>query len=186
MPAPLRQRLPFLSPSGRRSLASFLIFVSIRRSYPVVDQSSADLPLLVSREQGENAFADAMRLYVGRGRRYSVKQLSNGTGVKDRLIECAMCASGTVDFRPLNMGAQLSIMKFLGPDFTSEWIKLAGQVAFHKPEGVDLDEVEARAREVLACKGAAHHPESPAGRELSACEVAELHTRVAHLRAVAA
>ena len=150
------------------------------------DQQSADFPLLVSREHAENAFGDALRLFVGRGRRYSVKQLSNSTGVKDRAIECAMCKAETSEHRPLNMGAQLSVMSFLGPEFTSEWIKLAGQVAFHKPEGVDFEEVEDACRDLLATKGKAHHPESPDGRELSQCEKDKLAAKVVRIRAVAA
>lgn len=149
----------------------------------MAEQQSADLSLLVSREHAENAFGDALRLYVGRGRRYSVKQLANATGVKDRAIECAMCPSGTTDFRPLNMGQQLSLQKFLGPEFTSEWLVLAGQVAFHKPEGLDHDAVEDAARELLATKGKAHHPDSPAGRELAPSERADLDMKVVALRA---
>lgn len=147
------------------------------------DQRSADLPLLVSREQAENAFGDALRLYVGRGRRYSVKQLWNATGVKDRAIECAMCPAGSPDHRPLNHGQQLSIMKFLGPEFTSEWIGLADQVAFDKPEGIDHDEVESAAREFLAAKGAAHHPHSEAGRDLGPGEIATLNGKVTSIHA---
>ena len=150
------------------------------------DQQSADNRLLVSREHAENAFGDALRLFVGRGRRYSVKQLSNGTGVKDRAIECAMCPSGSPDFRRLDMGQQLSIMSFLGPLFTSEWLVHVGQVAFDKPEGIDHDELEDRCREILAAKGKAHHPDSPAGRELSECEIVTLNTKAAELKVLVA
>ena len=56
---------------------------------------------------------------MGRGRRYSVKELSNGTGVADRLIESAMCAIDSEDFRPLSHEAFASIAKFLGAPFAS-------------------------------------------------------------------
>ncbi len=152
----------------------------------MADNSSANFPPLVSREQAENAFGDALRLFVGRGRRYSVKQLANATGVKDRAIECAMCPSGSVDFRPLHMGAQYSIQKFLGAVFTSEVIAIIDQVAFEKPDGIDHDEVEDAAREFLAAKGRAHHPDSPGGRELSDCEQSDLDMKVVAIMAKAA
>jgi hypothetical protein len=90
---------------------------------------------LVSRERAGNKVGDALRLYVGRGRRYSVKQLSNGTGIKDRVIECAMEDAGGPDYRPLPPEALISISLFLGADFTSEWLSLAQQGAFDFPDG---------------------------------------------------
>ena len=95
---------------------------------------SADFPILVSREHAGNTIGDALRLFVGRGRRYSVKQLSNATGVKDRIIECAMCGAATADYRPLPPECLLSIAAFLGPVFTSEWLSLAQQGAFDLPD----------------------------------------------------
>ena len=95
---------------------------------------SANLEPLVSREHAWNKFADALRLYVGRGRRYSVKQLMNGAGVKDRVIECAMYPVSSIEFRPMPFEAQLSIARFLGADFTNEWLHLAEQGAFDLPD----------------------------------------------------
>lgn len=96
--------------------------------------NSANFQPLVSRERIGNVIGDALRLYVGRTRRYSVKQLSNGTGIKDRVIECAMCAADSADYRPLPLEALSSISKFLGADFTNEWLALAGQGAFDLPD----------------------------------------------------
>lgn len=98
-----------------------------------VDNSANQFPI-VSRERIGNAILDALRLYIGRGRRYSVKQVSNATGVKDRVIECAMTAVDSIDYRPLSLEALLSITGFLGADFTNEWIGLAGQGAFDLPD----------------------------------------------------
>lgn len=100
---------------------------------------SAGFAPLVSRERAGNAIGDALRLYVGRGRRYSVKQLSNATGVKDRVIECAICDAGSADYRPLPPEALLSLMLFLGAEFTNEWIGLAQQGAFDLPETAEPD-----------------------------------------------
>jgi len=99
--------------------------------------NSANLTPIVSRERVGNEINSALRLYVGRGRRYSVKQLSNATGVKDRVIECAMTDPSSVDYRPLPLEALVSIAGFLGPDFTSEWLALAGQGAFELPDADD-------------------------------------------------
>lgn len=53
------------------------------------------------------------------------------------------------------------------------------------PDGLDHDEIEKAARDFLACKGEAHHPDSPGGREISDCEHAALTGRAVRLRAVA-
>lgn len=101
------------------------------------DNRSANNSPLVSRERIGNEIGAALRLFIGRGRRYSVKQLSNATGVKDRVIECAMCDAASVDYRPLPLEALVSIAGFLGPEFTTEWLSLAGQGAFELPDADD-------------------------------------------------
>lgn len=96
--------------------------------------AAADNSLLVSREQARNKIGSALRLFVGRGRRYSVKQLSNGTGVPDWQINAALIDGGSTDNRPLPPEALLSVMLFLGADFTNEWMPLARQGAFELPD----------------------------------------------------
>jgi hypothetical protein len=61
-----------------------------------------------------------------------------------------------------------------------------GEQIVRLPEEVDHDEIEAVARDFLATKGAAHHPDSEAGREIGPNEADALNEKVAHLRAVAA
>lgn len=99
--------------------------------------TSANFPLLVSRDRAGSAIRSALRLYIGRGRQFSVKQVSNATGVKDRVLECAMCEPDSTDFRPLPIEALLSISTFLGAPFTTEWLMLANQGAFDLPDGED-------------------------------------------------
>lgn len=117
---------------------------------------SAKFPPLVSREHAGNVIGHALRLFVGRGRRYSVKQLSNATGVPDRTIECAM--ADNVDHRSLPDWALLSLTAFLGADFTNEWLKLAHQGAFElsddEPDPGDLaaDTAEDTAKVVRMAK----------------------------------
>lgn len=91
---------------------------------------SANDLLLVSRNLAREKLRSALRLYVGRGRRYSVKELSNGCGVPDRMIESAMCDPDDPDYRPLALENLLSISSFLGPAFTSSFLELAGLGAF--------------------------------------------------------
>jgi hypothetical protein len=107
--------------------------------------SSANISLIVSRSDVGKAVAKALDLYVGRGRRYSVKELSNATGVADRMIECAkLDPEGRQgdDWRQLKPEELLSIGKFLGDGFTTEWLRLAGQGAFALPDGGILPEPE--------------------------------------------
>lgn len=118
----------------------------------MADNPSANYPPLVSREQAGNAIGRALGLFVGRGRRYSTKELSNATGVKDRMIECAKLAPDNTDFRPLPDWALLSIARFLGADFTNVWLGLAGQGAFDLPD----DEPEPGALAVEGCSDAAN------------------------------
>lgn len=100
----------------------------------MADNWSANFPLLISREQAGNKIGAALRLFVGRGRRYSVKQLANATGVKDRIIECAMTDAGSVDYRPLPPECLFSLISFLGADFTNEFLHLTGLGAFEIPD----------------------------------------------------
>jgi hypothetical protein len=97
-------------------------------------KASANIELLVSRNEVSANVARALSLFVGRGRRYSVKQLSNATGVPDRLIECAKCDPASEDHRPLHPEHLLSLSRFLGAAFTSEWMVLACQGAFDLPD----------------------------------------------------
>lgn len=76
-----------------------------------------------------------MRLYVGRGRRYSVKQLSNATGIPDRMIESAMCCVDDPDYRPLSLENLLSAASFLGAPFASAFLEPAGLGAFELMDG---------------------------------------------------
>jgi hypothetical protein len=96
---------------------------------------SANDSLLVSRNAVREKLRDTLRLYVGRGRRYSVKELSNATGVPDRMIESAMCAVDDPDYRPLTLENLLSITSFLSAPFASAFLELSGLGAFELMDG---------------------------------------------------
>ncbi|KMS59148.1 hypothetical protein V474_07860 [Novosphingobium barchaimii LL02] len=71
------------------------------------------------------------------------------------------------------------------PDDLLSLLLPAGHAIVTVPDGICHDEIEKAARDFLAAKGEAHHPSSPGGRELSACEIASLNRKAAKLRAVA-
>ena len=129
------------------------------------DTCSAELQPLISREQAENAFRDALRLFVGRGRRTSVEQLAKGIGYKAKAIyDFTSYPPGHPDHRSLHMGIQASITAYLGADFTNEWLRLAGQMAIDLPDGpLDHERLAADAQEYLAAKMAAHRENSECG-----------------------
>jgi hypothetical protein len=53
------------------------------------------------------------------------------------------------------------------------------------PEEIDHDQIEELARDYLACKGKAHHPSSPGGREIAPCEAEALTGKLVPLRVAA-
>lgn len=83
-------------------------------------------------------------------------------------------------------GAALYRLAGVLPDDLFSLLLPDGFQVVRVPEGVDHDEFETMARDFLAAKGKAHHPDSPGGRELSDCERADLDGKAAALRAVVA
>lgn len=97
--------------------------------------TSVNIPLLVSRNMIGEKVRDALRLYTGRGCRYSVKELSNATGVPDRCIEAAKCDPNDSSYRPLSLENLASICKFLRDPFASAVLEPCGLGAFELMEG---------------------------------------------------
>jgi len=71
------------------------------------------------------------------------------------------------------------------PDDLLSLLLPAGCLIVRAPEEIDHDEIEQAARDYLAAKGKAHHPESEAGRELGPNEMRDLTMRAVTLKAVA-
>ncbi len=59
-----------------------------------------------------------------------------------------------------------------------------GDLIVQVPVAIDHDEIEQAARDYLAAKGRAHHPESPDGRELAPVETDDLGKRATRLHVV--
>lgn len=147
------------------------------------DDFAANFPPLVSREQAGNAVGRALNLFVGRGRQFSVKELANASGVKDRMIECAKLQFGNIDYRPLPDWAFMSIARFLGPAFTTAALAPTGQVAGFEGE-VNHDELAGEAIAYVGTLASARHPNSPGGTEITDGERIELDQQAERLRAV--
>jgi hypothetical protein len=90
---------------------------------------------LVSRNAIREKQRSALRLHIGRGRRFSVAEASEGSGVPERAIEAAMCFIDDENYRPLALENLLSIAKFLGASFVSIYLELAGLGAFELMDG---------------------------------------------------
>ena len=102
---------------------------------------SEHFDLLVSCSAIREKQREALRLHVGRGRRFSVKQLSDGSGVPEANIENAMRVLECPAFRPLKQEELASIAKFLGAPFASHYLELSGLGAFDLMEQPPLDGV---------------------------------------------
>lgn len=97
--------------------------------------ASADFEPIVSRNAVDEAVRDALRLFVGRGRRYTAKQLARGTGVPARMIESAVAPLDSTEFRPLARDHFWSILLFLRGQFANELLpRLAHIGAFDLPD----------------------------------------------------
>lgn len=58
-----------------------------------------------------------------------------------------------------------------------------GYAVVRVPNGIDFDEISGACREFIDTKEKAHHPESPAGRDIAPCEENALSAKVVRLRA---
>lgn len=85
---------------------------------------------LVTREEIRAKVRKALNLHVGRGRRYSVEELSEGAGVPKRCIQAAMTKIDDENYRPLTLENLASIAKFLKAPFVSTFLEPCGLGAF--------------------------------------------------------
>jgi hypothetical protein len=91
--------------------------------------------LLVSRSAIREKQRSALRLHIGRGRRFSVNEASEGSGVPARAIEAAMCFIDDENHRPLSQENFASLCKFLGASFASACLEVSGLGAFELMDG---------------------------------------------------
>lgn len=115
--------------------------------------AAANFSPLVSRSLIGETIRDALHLYVGRGRRYSVKELSAATGVPERCIEAAKCEPDDPEYRPLKLEDLASLMMFLGAPFACAVLEPACLGAF------ELMDAQIPLPKVLASANAGETPE---------------------------
>lgn len=84
----------------------------------------------------------------------------------------------------MSVSALISMVGVI-PDELLSLLLPEGRVIVRAPDGLNHDQIEEAARDYLAEKGRAHHPDSPAGREISDCEQALLDRKIVPLRTAA-
>ena len=87
----------------------------------------------ISRDEALEAFSDAIRKHVGRGRRFSARDVAYACGVKDRAIG-NWFAGGNAPELP----ALLSLCRLLGPAFTSRVLAPASLGGVERIEAVPI------------------------------------------------
>jgi hypothetical protein len=112
---------------------------------------SEEIELLVSYNAICERQRHALRLFVGRGKRFSTEELSLGSGVKEKRIHAAIRPVSADDYRLLRHEELASIAKFLtgeglGAAFVSACIEPCGLGAFELMDGqIPLPKVLAKA-----------------------------------------
>lgn len=145
------------------------------------DATSADVPHLISRSQSGEVIAKALRLFVGVGKRYSVRQVYEATGVKERAIECAMASIDSTEHRDLKTHELASLTSFFGAPFIASWLALTHLQAWPLGE-ISYDDLARRCRDFADQLAEARHPDSPGGPAIVHTEVPSLDEKRAMLR----
>jgi hypothetical protein len=91
---------------------------------------AADLIPVIPRNLSYDRLTSALNLFCGRGRRYSVQELSKATGVPERIIEAAKYQSHQAEFRPLRFDHLQSMNNFLRVPFVSHYLEQVGLGAY--------------------------------------------------------
>lgn len=118
----------------------------------MASSASVGIDGLVTYAAAAERLSRALRLYVGRGRLYSVKELARGTAMPADRIEAYLAGVGTEAHRHAKLADVLSLCAFLGPEFTSDLLGLAQQGAFSlpDPDGGDLARIAPEVAEASA------------------------------------
>lgn len=107
----------------------------------------------------------------------TVKALHYDTGISQDTIRSWVRGDAV-----MSIGGLFQLVGVIPDDLLSMLLP-DGRLIVRVPEGIDHDEFEDGCRDFLATKGQAHHPNSPAGREISDCEKDALDRKVVALRA---
>lgn len=99
-------------------------------------KSAGDEPK-VSRSAAYAEFAKSLRQFVGRGGRFSYKEVARKSGLPIRMIETYRYEPDHEEWRAAPFEHILSLMSALGPEFTSDILAMADQGAFWLPDDID-------------------------------------------------
>lgn len=121
----------------------------------------------------------AMRRELDR-RQMSMKAISMDSGIPYSTLLSYLPADQYADPHLMPVSAQYALCGCVPDDILSLLLP-DGRRIVCAPEELDRDELEREFREFLRIKGEAHHPESPAGREISDCEADALDGKVAQI-----
>ena len=97
------------------------------------ETSAAKIDSLISSTEARALIRQQMRLFMGRGRRYSVAAISQGTGIPLWQLNQAMIDPQDVKHRPLPPESFLSLVLFLGADFLQPIAARCGLGVFDQP-----------------------------------------------------
>lgn len=92
-------------------------------------REAANFELSISRNRLAFVMSEILRLFVGRGMKWSVAKLCTATGVPERKIECAKREPGDGEHRHLAAEEIASILSALGPRAQSMYLKDMGTKA---------------------------------------------------------
>jgi len=118
-----------------------------------------------------------------RARRITLKVLAHDTDIHINSLTGYFPADKDAKPVKLSAGALIALCGKLPDDLLNLLMPDTHQIV-PVAEDVDLDALAVSARAFLDRKDAAHHPRSPAGREISDCEGEELTALATNLRAV--
>lgn len=112
----------------------------------------------------------------------TLKAIGLDSGIPYSTLRSYAGNNGTIVEMPVS--ALYKLVGVIPPDLLSLLLP-EGYAIVRVPDGVDHDEIAPAVREYLSRKDEAHHPDSPAGREISDCEDRELRGIVARLKVAA-
>lgn len=93
------------------------------------DAASANNELVYSRAATALVMQEILCLFVGRGRKFSVVELSAASGVAERQIECAKRAPGDIEHRHLKFEEAASILSVIGVPAQNMFLERMGTKA---------------------------------------------------------
>lgn len=114
-----------------------------------------------------------------------LKIVAADSGISPSTIASYFPADPAIDPAQMPTGALFALVGVLPDDLISLMLPAGVQIV-RVPEDVDHDEVCQAMHDYLASKSAAHHPESPGGRDIAPCEDLSLRGKLAAIGSAAA